>query len=196
MQRRRAAHAVVGALVATVLCVPAAAHAGSLSHDDPAGDAQKITESPTGTTVTAAPANTTGDIVHLGVRYGLVRMKEKVRLRAMARHWFLSSRIATAHRHFDLVLHHDPGSNQVTLTRGRTQTPIVCDGLVPEVDRAHHTVAITVPADCLFTPAWVEVGVGVVARGKATGISFGDDALRRRGITEAHLTLSRKIRQN
>jgi hypothetical protein len=186
--------AVVGGLVAA-LTLPTAAFAGTLQHTDPAKDAQKITVSSSGTTITKAPDNKTADIVHLSARYGPKRYSETVRLRALAGRWFLATRITTPNRLFDLMLTHESGSDQVILTRGTRRIQVVCDGLVPTIDPAHDTVSVTVPADCLSTPHWVRIGVGIVKHGKATGVSFADDALRRGGISEADLTLSRKIHQ-
>ena len=200
MQRRHGPRAPAATLAALVLgaalATPAAAVAGTFAHDDPAMDAQKITETPTGTMITRAPDNKTGDIVHLGARYGVQRLKETVRLRAMAGRWVLSSRITAGNRHFDLVLRHRPGTNHVGLTRGKDQTAVVCDGLVADVSRPHHRVSVIVPAECLLTPPSLQIGVGIVARGQAKGVSYGDDALRTRGITEARLTLSPEIPQN
>jgi hypothetical protein len=186
--------AAAGGLVA-VLAIPVAAHATVLTHSDPAQDVQKVTASETTTTITDAPDNETADIVHLGVRYGVKRLKETVRLRGLSDRWFLSSRIQAPSRHFDLVVTHRPGTTQATLTKGKGRILVVCDGLVPDVDRPHHTVSVTVPADCLVAPPWVKVGTGIVVRGVARTVSFADDALRRRGIAEAHLTLTQKIHQ-
>lgn len=183
-----------GGLVA--LAFPAVAYAGALTQADPAKDVQKITGSGSGDTITNVPDNKTADIVLLSARYGQKRFRETVRLRDLGGHWFLRSRIRTASRHFDLVLLHKPGSNRLTLTRGKRQTQVVCDGLLPQVDRTRHTVSATVPADCLFAPHWVRIGAGFVKRGGASGVSYADDALRLRGISEANLTLSRKIHRS
>jgi len=196
MPRRLGPRAAVTGGLLVVLALPTAAVAGTLSHTDPAKDAQKITDSGSSTTITAAPDNETADIVHLGATYGPRRLKETLRLRDLGPRWSLRARITTAtRRHFDVVLTHRPGPDRLTLTRGKAQTPIVCDGLVAAVDRPHHTASVTVPADCLVSPPWVRIGTGIVARGIAKGVSFGDDALRRRGIAEADLTLSRKLHQ-
>jgi hypothetical protein len=192
---RSALRAVAGGGLVAVLALPAAAHATVLKHSDPAQDVEKVTTSGSSTTITDAPDNETADIVHLGVRYGVKRLQETVRLRDLADRWFLTSRIQAPTRHFDLVVTHRPGTTQATLTKGKGRILVVCDGLVPDVDRPHHTVSVTVPADCLVAPAWVKVGTGMVARGVARGVSFADDALRRRGIAEAHLTLTQKIHQ-
>jgi hypothetical protein len=145
------------------------------------------------TRITGALANRTADIVHLRASYGLRRFTATVRLRGTGLHWSLRSVIRTSTRHFDLVLKHDPGSDRVSLTRGKRRMPVVCDGLVPEVDRHRHAASVTVPASCLFTPTWVRLATGIITRGKARGVSFADDALRRRGIAEANLTMSPKI---
>src|SRR5262249_56423427 len=126
----------------------------------------------------------------------LHRFKETVRVRGTGLHWFLRSVIRTPNRRFDLVLKHDPGSNHVTLTRGKGHLSVVCDGLVPEVDRHRHTAVVALPADCLFAPTWVRVGTGIVTRGKARGVSFADDAQRLHGIAEANLTMSPKIHRH
>jgi len=184
-----------GALV-VALAVPTASYAGTLTHSDPAQDVQKITDSGSGTTIEKAPDNQNADIVRLSARYGATRLKETVRLRrVVGRHWFLSSRIETATRHFELLLVHQGGSDQVSLTRGRRHLQIVCDGLLPEIDRVHNKVSVSVPAECLFAPHAVRIGVGFVSFGKAQGVTFADDALRRRGTAEAELTLSEKIHQ-
>jgi hypothetical protein len=195
MPRRPVLRAAAAGAFVAALALPAAAFAGTLTHADPAQDVQKITATASGTTITDAPDNKTADLVHLTSAYGRQRLLEKVRLRDLAGHWFLSSRIKTATTHFDLVLIHQSGGDQIGLTKGKRQTQVVCDGLLPNVDRTHHTVSVTVPADCLNAPHWVQIGVGIVKLGKAGGISFADDALRRRGIAEANLTLSRRIHQ-
>jgi len=186
--------AAAGGLV-MALALPAAAFAGVLTRSDPAQDVQKITSSGTSATITDAPDNKTADIVHLTARYDRQRLRETVRLRDLAGDWFLTSRIRTATHRFDVVLIHEAGSNQVTLTKGQGQTPVVCDGLVPDVDVAHHTVAVIVPAECLSDPHWLRIGTGFVKRGRASGVSFADDSFRLRGVLEANLTLSRKIHQ-
>ena len=193
LQRRHPPRVVAVGLLVAGLSLPTAALADTIGHADPANDAQQITETAAGTTITPAPHNKTADIVHLRASYGTRRFKETVRLRGTGRHWFLRSRIISANRHFDLVLQHDPGSNQVSLTRGKGQMPVVCDGLVPEIDRRRHAASVTMPADCLFTPSWVRLGTGIVTRGQARGVSFADDALRLRGIAETNLTLSPQI---
>src|SRR4029077_6390375 len=109
-------------------------------------------------TITDAPENETADIVHLSVRYGVERLEEKVRTRDLGDHWVLVSRIHTSSRHFDLRLVHRPGHNRVVLTRSKDRIKVACAGLVPEVDRSHHTASVTVPADCLFAPPWVQIG--------------------------------------
>jgi hypothetical protein len=185
---------VVGGLVAA-LAVPASSYGAVLSHADPAQDAQKITTSGGSMTITKAPDNKTADIVHLGVRYGARRFKETVRLRDLGRHWFVTSRIRTPAGRFDLALVHRAGQNTVTLTHGKGRVVVACDGLLEEVDGTRHTASMTVPADCLSAPAWVRVGTGIVTFGKPAGVKYGDDALRKHGIAEADLTLSRKVHQ-
>jgi hypothetical protein len=113
----------------------------------------------------------------------------------MAGDWFLTSPIRTVNHRFDVTLSRQPGSDQVTLTKGKGRTQIVCDGLVAEVDLDLHTVSVTVPAECLLDPHWVRIGAGIVRRGQDRGVSFADDAFRLRGVAEANLTLSRQIHQ-
>jgi hypothetical protein len=186
--------AVAGGLVAA-LAVPASSYADVLTHTDPAQDVQKITTSGGSTTITKAPDNKTADIVHLGVRYGARRFKETVRLRDLGRHWFVASRIRTPAGRFDLALVHRAGTDPVTLTQGKGRVVVACVGLLEEVDGTRHTASMTVPADCLSAPAWVRVGAGIVTSGKPAGVSYGDDALRTRGIAEADLTLGPKVHQ-
>jgi hypothetical protein len=192
--RRLLRATVAGGLVAA-LAVPASSYAGVLTHADPAQDAQKITTSGGSTTITKAPDNKTADIVHLGVRYGARRFKETVRLRDLGRHWFVASRIRTPVGRFDLTLVHRAGKSTVTLTHGKGRVVVTCDGLLEQVDGTRHTASMTVPADCLSAPAWVRVGTGIVTSGRPAGVSYGDDALRKRGISEADLTLSPKVHQ-
>ena len=190
---RPSVRACASVLALAVVALPGAAFAGTVKHTDPAKDVQKVVAHGSGTTISDAPAQKSADIVHFTAGYTSHRLAESTRLRALATQWVYSSRIKTPTTHFDLTVIHQAGTTQASLTKGAGQTLVTCDGLSQAVDRVKHVVAVKVPAECLGSPAWVQVGAGMVVLPKAGGTMYADDALRKAGVREKHLTLSKRL---
>ena len=190
---RLSVRACASALALAVVALPGAAFAGTVKHVDPAKDAQKVVAHGSGTTISDAPAQKSADIVHFTAGYTNHRLAESTRLRALATQWVYNSRIKTPTSHFDLTVIHQAGTTQASLTKGAGQTLVTCDGLSRAVDRAKHVVAVKVPAACLGSPTWVQVGAGMVVLPKAGGTTYADDALRKAGVREKNLTLSKRL---
>jgi hypothetical protein len=191
---RAAVRGVIGSAAVLALALPGAAFAGGVKHSDPAHDVQKIVSHGSRTTITDAPKQKSADIVHLTASYTSHRLKETARLRGLASLWSYSSRIRTPTSHFDVQVVHQAGTTTTSLVNGGG-SPVVCDGLTRTIDHTHHTVSVTVPAGCLGAPAWVQVGVGMVVLPKTGGTLYADDALRKGGVAEKNLTLSKRLKQ-
>jgi hypothetical protein len=190
---RTSLRACAAALSLAVVAAPGVALADSLSHSDPAKDVKKLTSTVSGTTTTAAPSQKSADIVHVQAGYTSTRLKETVRLRGLATTWVLTTRIKTPTTHFELDVTRQSGSTSVSLTDGGG-VAVTCDGLSRTVSRTRHTVAASVPEECLGSPGWVQVGVGMLVLPKAGGVFFADDGFRK-GSLRSSLTLSPKIQQ-
>ena len=191
---RAVVRGVIGSAVVLALAAPAAAYAGGIKHSDPAKDVQKITTRGSYTTFTDAPKQTSADIVHFTASYTGHRLKETVRLRGLASTFSLTSTVKTPSSHFEVDVVRQAGSTSVTLTTAGG-TLVSCPGLTRALDRAKHTVSVTVPSDCLDAPTWVQVGAGIVVLPKAGGTFYADDALRKAGVKEQNLTLSKRLKK-
>ena len=132
--------------------------------------------------------------MHFSASYTGHRLKESVRLRGLASQWTLTSRIRTPSTHFDVDVIRQAGTTSVNLTSAGGAA-VICSGLAPALDRAKHVVAVTVPSECLDAPTWVQVGAGVLVLPKAGGTFYADDALRKAGVEEKNLTLSKRLKK-
>ncbi len=191
---RAVVRGVIGSAVVLALAAPAAAYAGGIKHSDPAKDVQKITTRGSHTTITDAPKQTAADIVHFTASYTSHRLKESVRLRGLASQWSLASRVKTPSTHFEVDVVRQAGTTSVSLTNAGGSA-VTCPGLAPAIDRAKHVVTVTVPSTCLHDPTWLQVGAGMLVLPKAGGTFYADDALRKGGVKEKNLTLSKRLKK-
>jgi hypothetical protein len=176
------------AAAAAALVLPGAAFAQSVHHRDPAKDVQKSAGG-----LTNAPANKTADIVHLTLAHGRKAVTAEMKLRQYSnKPWTYVSQIKTPTSKYLVGGNHTSSGTQFILEKDATHKAVTCDGLSFQVKTGSDTLVVSVPNSCLKDPKWVQVGVGYVVPGKS-GASYADDGLRRRGVQEQNLTLSKKL---
>ena len=188
IQPRRAwVRGLIGSATVVALAVPGAAFAQTLRHSDPAHDVQEA-----GSKVTDAPDNKTADIVRVRLAHTSTKVSAKIKLRDYRPGtWFYVEDLKTATRTYEVQGNHTSGGTTFTLTRGRKT--VSCEGLTSAIDRSRNTLSVTVPTSCLQDPHWVKVGVGYIRQSSRT--LFADDALRKAGISENALTLSKRLKK-
>ncbi len=179
---------LIGSATVVALAVPGAAFAQTLHHSDPAHDVQQAS----GANTTDAPDNATADIVRLTLAHTPTKVNAKMKLRDYrAGTWFYVENVKTATANFQVEGSHIAHKTTFTLTRG--SKTLACDGLTHAIDKAHNTIAVTVPTSCLKDPNWVKVGVGYL-RQASRGVLFADDGLRKADIRN-DLTLSKRLKK-
>jgi hypothetical protein len=186
----RLAPRLVAVLTAVALLLPAAAHAEKVVTEDPAGDVVTGGEDADIKAWVPAPDYVGADIVRTVVALGANRLRLDVHFRALRRDpfHFTIARVRTPRGTYDLLIERLGGAPIASLDR--RGTTVECPGLKAKVDLRTDTVTATMPASCVETPRWVQVGVGAVAidadqASPDLAAVYADDAHRAGGIRDA-----------
>jgi hypothetical protein len=186
---RSVVRGVALATATAALVLPGTAFAQTLRHADPAKDVQRSSATHVGN----APRNRSADIVHVALTHDADAVTTRIRLRHLApKSWAYLSRVTTPSGTYVVTGHHENGLTQFLLTRASGRT-VACAALSNRVRVAVDRLTVTVPDRCLHDPSWVRVGVGYAVPIGAGNAVYADDALRRAGVKESHLTLSRRL---
>ena len=160
--------------VAVVMALPAAAAFGQAAvHHDPAHDVIMIDKM--GNALVAVPHNKTADIVRVRFTHTHRRAVTTLRLREYGGRWNYNGLIKTPTRNFVVWGQHD--RKHFFLFRG-IEDPInvPCDGISSKVDQAKNTLRISVAADCINRPRWVQMGLLYYVHPRKN-VYLADDAL-------------------
>jgi hypothetical protein len=182
---------LTGAAAAAALVVPAAALAQTAHHRDPAKDVQRSSGQ-----IVDAPTNKTTDIVHVTISHSKKTVSTAIKLRKYSdKPWTYLSQIKTPSTKYIVAGSHTASGTQFALEKDSTNKVVKCDGLGFKVKPGADAIVVNVPSSCLKHPAWVQVGVGYITTNKSGSKSFADDGLRKGGVQEQNLTLSKKLRK-
>lgn len=195
---------LLAALVPAALLLPTAAHAEKVVTDDPAADAVRVVGAPVDgggeDQILPAPENTTADVVSTVVDHDEARVRVTVRLRELgsARMYFAVLQVRTPDGSYEVEVERLGREPRVEMTRrGRA---VDCARLRASSDRSRARVVVTVPAACLGSPRWVQLGVGVASleteqtdTGTEEVVVFADDAHRAGTIRTDRLTRGPRV---
>jgi len=185
MHARTAVRALTTVGILVGLALPGTSYAEAFKHADPAKDVQSVDE----TGGTDQPSNKTADITRATFNHTNTQLKTSLKLRDLAKKWIVVSEIKTPDASFVGFGSRTASGTDFSLSKASGK-PVTCDGITASQDKTKHTITFAIPTSCLGTPTWVKAGVGAVV-GSST--LFADDALRKGGASENHLTLSPKI---
>jgi hypothetical protein len=153
-------------LPATLLALPAAAHAERVVTRDATGDVVSTSDDvllDTGEELVAAPDNTSADITRTVVDHRVGRLRVTVSLRDVRRSFSdtLHMRLRTSEGNAQLLVERR-GGQTYTMLLGRRGSKD-CGGLLSTVDATADKVVVTVPTACIEDPRWVQVGLGMIS---------------------------------
>jgi hypothetical protein len=174
--------------VLVLVALPASAFASTFQHTDATKDVQQVS----GKSATTVPDQKVGDVVRFKAGYGTKQLTATTKMRDLTGKYFYDLQVKTPDTMFDVTVSHIGRGTQVMLSQSRSGKTVACSDLAHTIDTSKHTIALQVPAECLGSPTWVQVGAGMVTFTKKA--VYADDALRKSGAQEKNLTLSKKLK--
>ncbi|WP_134738067.1 hypothetical protein [Nocardioides sp. 503] len=141
-----------------------------------------------------APRNRTSDITRTVVDHQAEQLVVKTRVRELGRSGYrlMIGEIQTPDgRRFDLMVDYSkrPIGEAFSLTPSGSGDEAECVGATWSAKRSTKQVTATIPRSCLGDPAWVKVGLGMVAAPRNLRTSMGDDSRLSGRIGDKHLKL-------
>jgi hypothetical protein len=181
---RRTASRLLALLVPLALLAPATAFAEKVTTEDTAGDVQSFEDLADAETFAPAPDNTAFDVTRTVAAYGRTRLQVGVHFTDLLAPSYAAVlvRIHTSGRSYDALLVRRPGS-RAEATLQRRNREIDCGGIRTSFDGEGDLVSLSVPASCVGSPRWVQLGVAAIGPGEAPADDqaqtyFFDDAYR------------------
>ena len=210
-------------LVPATLLLPVAAHAETVTVDDPAGDAKALnlaselglffggggdSDQPL---FLDAPAEVATDVTRTTITHAKrVTVTTQFRDLVDGVDHSLGMRVITPQRRFDLLVGRAPDGRQVaellpgsivTTANGETR-PRRCRTVRGRYDLVAETVTVSFPAACIDNPRWIKVASGAtrfqvtpVGDGSINLAGFADDAFRS-SLSQNSMGRSPKVRRS
>jgi hypothetical protein len=140
------------------------------------------------------PGDRATDITRTVVDHRANRTALHVRARQLSRSGYrlLVAEILTSDgRRYELVVDYStqPIGSRVSLERSGTGAEVTCPGASWSIDRSAARIGASLPNSCVHHPAWVRVGLGLVAAPHGLKTSRADDSRARAHVGDRHLTL-------
>lgn len=166
------------------LLAPAAAHAEKVVTEDAVGDVQTFDDLADAATYAPAPDNTSVDVTRTVAAYGRTRLQVAVHFTDLLATSYTAVlvRMRTSGKRYDALVVRRPGSRaEATLLQRNGE--VDCRGIRTSFDGDGDVVSMSVPASCLGSPRWVQLGVAAIGADEVSDQSqvpayFVDDAHR------------------
>lgn len=157
----------------------APAHADRWTYDDAAGDMTHTVETPTSTSIEAAPEQANGDITQVVVDHRRTKVVVVVRTRSRITGMFFSGvQIRTPGHRFVLMWMRVPGMGGADLIDFGSEKDPRCNGLRQRLIEEKTAIRYSVPRSCLGNPRWLRVGVNLSTTSMLTDEGYDDDGLQ------------------
>lgn len=145
-------------------------------------------------TSTPAPRDRATDIVTTVVDHRLHRIVLRSSVRELSRSGYrlmIAEILTRGGRRYQLVVDYSrsPIDSHLILERFGSGAAVRCPGASWSIDRSANRIGAAVPSSCIGGPAWVRVGVALVAAPHGLGTSRADDSRSRGRVGDRHLEL-------
>ncbi|WP_193614487.1 hypothetical protein [Nocardioides lijunqiniae] len=141
-----------------------------------------------------APRDRTADITRTVVDHQADQLVVQTRVRQLGRSGYrlmIGEILTSDGRRLDLMVDYSkrPIGEALSLTRSASGAEVACPAATWSARRSTKQVTATIPRSCLGDPAWVRVGLGMVAAPRNLRTSLGDDSRLSGRIGDEHIKL-------
>ncbi|WP_193609992.1 hypothetical protein [Nocardioides lijunqiniae] len=141
-----------------------------------------------------APRDRTADVTRTVVDHQADQLVVQTRVRQLGRSGYrlmIGEILTSDGRRLDLTVDYSkrPIGEAFSLTRSASGADVACPAATWSATRSTKQVTATIPRSCLGDPAWVRVGLGMVAAPRNLRTSVGDDSRLSGRIGDEHIKL-------